>query len=251
MRVAAIQFKADRDHPAASQQRLLGLCLDAAQGGAALIVCPEMALSGYLFSDPQHIRPVAEPAHGPSFEALAALANQYGCTIVCGYPEVVENPDSLRLYNSARIIGPDGTLLYNYRKRLLFDADETWALPGDTDYPQLRLPWGLLTAGICMDLNDDRFTEYLVEQQCCVIAFCTNWLEEGMDLHGYWRYRLQGVRSAFIAANTYGDETCPGQKRTRFAGQSAIFDRRGRLLAVAPREGDAVISAEIEPSMRR
>ncbi len=246
MRIAASQFKADKRDQAASLRRLLALCEQAAEQGATLIVCPEMAHTGYLFTDPADVRRVAEPLHGPSFEQLATVAKRYGCTLVSGYPELVEQARTVRLYNSARVIGPDGSLLYNYRKRLLFDADETWALPGDTPYPQLRLPWGDLTAGICMDLNDDRFIRHLGESQCSVIAFCTNWLEEGLELHRYWRYRLLGVRSLFVAANTYGEETCPGHERTCFAGQSAIFDGSGRPLAVAPREGDAIVSADVD-----
>ena len=246
MLIAAIQCKANKRDPAGSQTRLLGLCEEAAQRGAALIVCPEMAMSGYLFADAADVRRVAEPATGPSFQLLAALSARHGCTIVCGYPEVVPSDTGDRLYNSAWLIGPDGTLLYNYRKRLLFDADETWAQPGDTAYPQLRLPWGSLTAGICMDLNDDRFTEFLVHEAASVVAFCTNWLEEGHDLHGYWRYRLLGVRSIFVAANTYGDERCAGHSPTRFAGQSVILDAKGRPLAIAPSQGDAVITAEVQ-----
>lgn len=245
MKVAAVQFKADRNDRQGSRTRLLSLCAKAAEQGAALVVCPEMALSGYLFTDAADVSAVAEPAKGDSFAALSALAAQYGCTLVCGYPEVAAGPNGSRFYNSAWIIGPDGSLLYNYRKRLLYLADETWAEPGNTPYPVLNLPWGTLTAGICMDLNDDRFASFLQRAQVQIVAFCTNWLEEGLDLHGYWRYRLLGVRSVFVAGNTYGREVRKGHDDTEFAGQSAIIDARGRIVAKAKATGDAVLCVEV------
>lgn len=248
MRVAAVQFKADRKDRQGSRDRLLALCAQAAERGATLVVCPEMALTGYLFTDAADVARVAEPAQGESFAALSSLAAHYGVTLVCGYPERAEEAPTPCFYNSAWIIGPDGTLLSNYRKRLLYTADETWAKPGDTPYPQVRLPWGTLTAGICMDLNDDRFVEFLYGARADVIAFCTNWLEEGLDLHSYWRFRLLLSRSVFVAANTYGSEVCRGHDATEFAGQSAIFDSRGRTLAKAPPAGDALISAEVRLS---
>ncbi len=245
MFAAAVQFKADRSDPRGSRERLLGLCATAAEQGAELIVCPEMALTGYLFTDAADVASVAEPAQGTSFSSLATLAGQFGCALVCGYPELVEREGRRVFYNSAWVIGPDGTLLANYRKRCLFSADETWASPGDLPYPLVRLPWGSLTAGICMDLNDDQFTDFLRRQQADLVAFCTNWLEEGLDLHGYWKYRLIGVRSAFVAANTYGFEGRRGHALTQFAGQSAIFDGRGRRVSAAAAAGDAVIVAEL------
>ncbi len=245
MRVAAIQFKADKNDLSGSQKRLLALCEEAAAGGASLIVCPEMAMTGYLFRDADDVRRVAEPVDGQSFSLLSQLAAARGCTIVCGYPEVARSKGQDRFYNSAWIIGTTGELLYNYRKRLLYDADKTWASPGDKRYPLVARPFGSLTAGICMDLNDDDFTDYLQRAKARVIAFCTNWLEEGHDLYFYWRYRLSDVPSYFVAANTYGDESCPGHDFTSFAGQSAIFDPKGRLLASAPRSGDVVLTAQL------
>jgi predicted amidohydrolase len=96
-----------------------------------------------------------------------------------------------------------------------------------------------------MDLNDDRFTSFLRGAAARAIAFCTNWVDEGLDVRPYWRFRLLGVKSSFIAANTYGWEEAPGQPRTRFSGCSAILGPDGRTLAIGPREGDAVVLADL------
>lgn len=251
MRVAAIQFKAQKGRPQESFSSLSQLIVAAAEQGAKLIVCPEMALTGYLFSDGNAAGAVAEAQDGEGLTHLGALAARFGATLVCGYPE----RDRLgRLYNSARVIGPDGKLVYNYRKRLLYDSDFTWAADGDTRYPMLPLDGlaeGKLSVGICMDLNDDRFTAFLRRMRPRLVAFCTNWLDQGQDVLPYWQYRLLGTSSYFIAANTYGSEEEPGHPLTYFCGGSTILDPSGQPLARAPHAGDAVVLADIPDEIQR
>lgn len=247
-RVAALQFKADKAQPAQSQAALCALIEQAAQAGAQLVVCPEMATSGYLFADRAAIAPRCEPALGGGFPTLSALARRHRLYLVCGYPEQTSatrddgTQPPARLYNSARIIGPDGELLYNYRKRLLYSADTTWASDGDTPYPIIETPHGRLCVGICMDLNDDRFVDFLRQQsasQPLILAFCTNWLDEGSDVLPYWCYRLRGVRGVFIAANTYGEESEPNHSPTRFCGRSTILSMDFDPTQGDPTRGDA------------
>ena len=257
MKVAAIQFKPVKGDAVAAVAALAVLVEQAATQGAKLVVCPEMATTGYLFRDANTARPHAESATGPGFQRLAEVAQRHGCYVICGYAEqsataaaagagAGEGAESTGpLYNSARIIGPAGELVYNYRKRLLFPPDMLWAEPGDRPYPLLTTPLGSLTAGICMDLNDDRFTGFLHKAQARVVAFCTNWVDESLDVRPYWRYRLTGVRSYFVAANTYGWERAAGHEPLQFCGASAILGPDGRTLARAPKEGDAVLLADL------
>jgi predicted amidohydrolase len=247
VKVAAIQYKPQKGQREASWGVLSRLIQTAGEAGARLIVCPEMALTGYLFQNAAAVFRVAEAKDGPGLAQLSALAERYHAYIVCGYAEIETQPgaSSPRLYNSARVVAPDGQLLCNYRKRLLYESDTTWALPGDLPYPLLRLPMAWLSVGICMDLNDDRFTRFLRQKRPHLLAFCTNWLDEGEEVLPYWRYRLDGAPCSFIAANTYGHEEAPGHELTRFCGGSVILSADGQELARAPRTGDTVILADI------
>ena len=232
MILAAAQFRAsknDWDESASRLDALLASELDA----AALIVCPEMALTGYVFPDAAHAARVAEPVMGRTLELASRGASRHGAYFAIGYPEAA--PDG-RLYNAALLVGPDGGLIQNYRKRFLYEQDETWAQPGDGAYPLVETPFGLLTCGICMDLNDDAFVEHLFETKPDVVAFPTNWIDQGFDVQRYWRWRLQGYPCWFVAANNYGAED-----GTKFRGHSAILDRQGRSKASAGAEGDCVL----------
>lgn len=235
MRVAAVQFRPQKGHKAASLRRLVELARRAR--GADLLVLPEMCATGYVFASREAILPECEVApEGETFAALAPVARELGCWLVAGLPEV----DRGRLFNSALVLDPSGALRFVYRKTLLFEADTTWAEPGDSGYRALDADAGRFTVGICMDLNDDRFVRWCAGSGARAIAFPTNWLDQGTDVWSYWAWRLRTVPAALVAANTYGED-----EGTRFRGRSAVLDAGPTLLAAAPPEGDAVIEAEL------
>lgn len=99
----------------------------AAATGAGLLIAPELFLTGYAIGD--DVPKLAEPADGPSARAVAALAVRHGLAIVYGYPERDTERHGV-LYNSARLVGADGTFLANYRKTHLFGCfEQKWFTP--------------------------------------------------------------------------------------------------------------------------
>lgn len=235
MRVAAVQFKAESGRREACLSALLDLMVPVARE-SDLLVAPEMALTGYCFDTREEVEQVAEPADGPTFRALALVAKAHRTWIVCGFPECT--PDG-RLYNSAMVIDRDGRLAFTYRKTLLFEADWPWAMPGDSGYRSFETGAGSFGVGICMDLNDDRFIAWLRVARPEVLAFPTNWVDEGEPVWPYWRARMTGVPSALVAANSYGPDG-----EYAFSGRSAIM-RNGLVVAAAAPLGDEVVTARV------
>ena len=232
--MAAVQFKGDRMDVAGARLRLAALAEEACND-ADLVVLPEMAASGYLFYGPDDVARVAEDARGPGFEQLSPIARKHGTYIIAGFAERAGD----RHYNAARIIGPDGALVFTYRKTLLYDADLPWATPGDSDYRTFDTDFGRFAVGICMDLNDDRFVRWLVGCGADLFAFPTNWVSDTDGVAGmrlWWRYRMLRARVLMVAANTWGVED-----NTRFVGHSCILDPATRVLASAGATGDAII----------
>ncbi len=84
-------------------------------GGADLLVLPEMYLSGYNIGA-EAARSAALVQTGLAPARRIAEANSIA--LVFGYPELVGE----QVANAAALIGPDGTLLLNYRKTHLFGA---------------------------------------------------------------------------------------------------------------------------------
>ena len=234
MRVAAVQFKPVRGAQVEALTRLQALARRGA--GAELIVLPEMASTGYVFANRAEIAVVAEDVDGPTFTALSPVARELGAWVVVGFAERANDA----FFNSALVIDPTGARRFVYRKTLLYDADVPWATPGDSGYRVFDTEHGSFTLGICMDLNDDRFVAWCRGAAARVVALPTNWLDEGEDVWSYWMWRMLGVPSALVAANTYGPEGA-----LAFRGESAIIDRL-RVLATAPATGDTVLSAELK-----
>lgn len=229
MRVGVVQFKAIRGDPARSRAELLALAR-AAGVGTDLLVLPEMAVTGYVFPDRAAVAAVAESPTGPTSEALGAVARERGTWLVAGFPE----RDGDRLYNSAMVLDREGRLAFVYRKTLLYEVDVPWAEPGDSGYATFDTGAGTFGVGICMDLNDDRFVSWWKEADPDAMAFPTNWVEDpdGVDPWSYWAWRMEGVRGALVAADTWGAED-----HVRFTGRSCVL-RQATVHAWLPAEGD-------------
>lgn len=246
MKLAAIQYRPPKGEPELAREQIVALVHQAAGQGAQVVVLPEMATTGYIWSSPQEVGPHSELPRGPTYAALAAVARVHGIWIFCGYPERMftgraRERRKVALFNSALAVMPDGELATSYRKMLLYEADTRWANAG-WRRAVCRTEFGRIAPAICMDLNDSAFLEFLGYARPDIVAFCTNWVQEDADVHGYWRQRLHeaGWSGWFVAANTWGTD-----RGTRFSGRSAILDPDGVVVAEAPVEGDAVIVAEI------
>lgn len=248
MRLAAIQYRPPKGEPAAARRDIRDLLGRAAAEGAELVVLPEMATTGYIWDSPQELAPHSEPVQGPTAALLSASALRHGMWIICGFAERRSHPGRLgptgrplaSLHNSALVVDPAGSVVTTYRKVLLYEADETWATPG---WRRVVVPLDAsrtMVPAICMDINDPRFTAFLRAQRPSLLAFCTNWVEEGIPVLPYWRERLAGWTGALVAANTWGTD-----RGTTFSGRSVILGPRGELLAEGPASGDAVLVADV------
>ena len=127
--------------------------------------------------------------------------------------------------------------------RLSIEGDQEREDP-HPPYPLFEVNGLKMTVGICMDLNDPRFIAFCEAHKVELIAFPTNWIDEGHEVHSYWAHLLHRVSPAtLIAANSYGREgDC------QFRGESAILNISSySLLAVAPSEGDHIIGVDLSP----
>lgn len=235
MKLAAVQYCPPHGRPAQARRELRELVLRAE--GADLVVCPEMAISGYIFDSAEHIAPFCEPAAGDTFAMLRDCAQRLGAWVVCGIAE----RGSDGLYNSALTVSPQGQLVHCYRKVFLYDLDQTWARPGQERPLILTESLGTLSPGICMDLNDDRFGLHLLQNRPDVVPFCTNWVDEGLNILPYWRMRLLGWQGWLVVADRWGQE-----RDVRFYGRSAVLGPRGQVFGPLPAEGDGVLVVDTE-----
>ncbi|MGF1343535.1 carbon-nitrogen hydrolase family protein [Streptomyces flavovirens] len=120
----------------------------AAAAGARLLVCSELFLTGYALGD--DLPSLAEPADGPSAQAVSELCARHGIAVLYGYPE----RSGELVFNATRLVGPDGTALADYRKTHLFGPfEQRWFTPGDRPVVQAELDGVRIGLLICYDVE--------------------------------------------------------------------------------------------------
>ncbi len=119
-RVSVAQFAPTSDVEA-NLARIATFAEQAREGGAELVVFPELALTG--LADPPRS---AQPIPGPATDGLRELAARLELHLVCGLAE--RSGDAI--HNSACLVAPDGKISI-YRKTHLAEGERSWAAAGD------------------------------------------------------------------------------------------------------------------------
>lgn len=153
VRVAGVVLKWIRGDKVANYRRLEPLVRQAAAGGAQIVCTTECFLDGYAIADKSipldTYRALGEPIpDGPYFQRLARLADELNIHLVAG---MLEADGELR-YNTAVVLGPDGTLLGKYRKQKL-QHELVRNTPGTQPLVAVT-PFGKLGPMICADRTE-------------------------------------------------------------------------------------------------
>lgn len=143
-----------------------------------LLILPELALTGYNFPNRAAIEPFLEQREtGPTSKWATEISKRNKCFTLVGFPEwdAQEN----KIFNSAVLTGPDGSMIHHYRKTFLYESDENWGCSENPSKKQFE-PFELIinkdyylkrdenskrsdyklivcNIGICMDLNPYKF----------------------------------------------------------------------------------------------
>lgn len=225
-------------YAASTAEALARLDATAAQArvqGAALLVCPEMSLTGYQIGAAA-VAALAEPADGPLAQAVASIAQRHRIAIVYGYPE--RNTGG-QAYNAVQFIGTDGQRIANYRKTHLFgDIDRAQFSPGPQapavfDWNGWRL--GLL---ICYDIEFPEPARSLALQGVDAILVPT---ANMIDFDEVQRVLLPAralENRVFVAyANACGQE-----RDTTYGGLSTVCAPMGEVLVQSSRDEQLPLS---------
>ncbi|HET8819991.1 MAG TPA: NAD+ synthase [Thermoleophilaceae bacterium] len=208
--------------------------------GAALVVFPELALTGYPPEDLLLKTGFLDAAR----VALGELASQtHGIVALVGYPERAED-----VYNTAAVLA-DGEVVATYRKMYLpnygvFDEQRYFQSGAEAAIFELNgIPIGL---SICEDIwepGPPAMTEALAGAQV-IVNLSASPYRAGV---GARRERMLVQRAvdnltAVVFVNTVG-----GQDELVFDGHSLAIDQDGELIARAPQFQEALTFCTIDP----
>jgi len=234
---------------------------EAAVRGAQIICLQELFDLPYLCKAEDADRfDLAQPLDGPTVEALRPLARELEVVLVA---PVFERRAAGVYHNTAVVIDADGAALGAYRKMHIPDDplyyEKFYFTPGDAAGPGkgfgvFHTRYATLGVLICWDQwfpEAARITS-LMGAEALLYPTAIGWHPSEKEAYGArqvdsWRTVQRGhaiTNGVFVAAvNRAGHEDEPGTEGLEFFGQSFICDPRGRVLAEAPVEGDAVIVA--------
>ncbi|GFZ43747.1 hypothetical protein JCM24511_01467 [Saitozyma sp. JCM 24511] len=92
VRIACVQYDAKLGRVQENIDKVERMTASLRPGSVDLLVLPEMALTGYMFTSPTTILPYLEsPRIGPTSILARALAKRLRCHVVAGYPEALHS----------------------------------------------------------------------------------------------------------------------------------------------------------------
>ncbi|HEV2501243.1 MAG TPA: carbon-nitrogen hydrolase family protein [Terriglobia bacterium] len=237
MKIAAVQMDIAFAGKEANLAKILDCIRAAAASGAGIIIFPECALTGYCFNSLEEARPLAESVPGPSTQAIARLAQQFGCTVIVGLLE----SSGEQIYNAAAVITPSRVEASFRKIHLPFLGVDRFVTPGDRPLAAFATPQGRLGINICYDASFPEAARALKLGGAQLLAIPTNWPVESDSCQHLTNVRALENHMVVVAADRIGEE-----RGFRFAGRSQIADFTGKLLAQAGEMDETILYAEAD-----
>jgi len=247
LKVAVCQYAPRLGDPAGNADRGARWIARAADGGAKLIVLPELASSGYAFASEAEAAAAAQDGGGPCLASWQESCRELGVFVVAGFCEQGLGGR----FNSAALMGPDG-LIGVYRKAHLFHDEQSYFYPGDSGFPVFDLPFGKVGMLVCYDLWFPEAARVMALAGADVICVPTNWVanfrrrvadERGWIMGNYAAVAVATQNQVFVAAaDRVGNE-----RAVEFIGGSCIVGPEGWMLAgPAARADEALLLADVD-----
>ncbi|MDR2549789.1 MAG: carbon-nitrogen hydrolase family protein [Desulfobulbus sp.] len=222
LKLAFLHLAVEHKQPERNRQHLLDLCREAGEKKAQLVVAPELALSGYSFTNIRDMEPYAETADGPTLRELAGLCRTFGYYLCVGMAE--RDAQTGMLFNSAFVLGPEGTVICRYRK---INAEFRWACPGDPNQDNtFATPWGRVGVLICSDSYHSLMPRVTALRGARLLLVPANWPPSGLDPLEIWRARALENGLFVAACNRTGQDVLMDCRQA----PSALASPHGTLL---------------------
>jgi N-carbamoylputrescine amidase len=239
----------------AMTEKTMGFIEEAGKRGVH-VLCLQEIYNGPYFCAEQDIRwyDVTEPIpDGPTTQLMCETAKRLGMVIILPIYEV-ELPGVY--YNAAAVIDADGTYLGKYRKHHIPHCapgfwEKFYFKPGNLGYPVFETAAGKIGVYICYDRH---FPE---GARCLGLNGAEIVFNPSATVAGLSEYLWKLEQPAHAVANAYFIAAINrvGHEQPwdigEFYGQSYFCDPRGQMLAVASRDQDELVVADLDLDMIR
>jgi predicted amidohydrolase len=168
VRAAAVQVEqvpGDRDRSRAAVDE----AVTPLTGDVDLVVLPAFTFTGPP-ADAEGAAALAEPAAGPTADAVAGIARHLAAHVVASHIE----RDGDDLFHRAVLVAPDGTVIGQYRQAHVDPARMAWAAGGD-DLPVFSTAIGRIGLLLCDDARFPEAAGMMAVRRADIIAMPTWW----------------------------------------------------------------------------
>jgi NAD+ synthase (glutamine-hydrolysing) len=240
LRVALAQINPTVGDIDGNARKIAERTAEARDQGAALVVFPELALSGYPPEDLLLKTSFLERA-ATALEELAAETR--GIVALVGFPERAED-----VYNSAAVLA-DGEVAAVYRKMYLpnygvFDEQRYFQTGAEAGIFELNgIPIGVTVCEDIWEPGPPAMTEALAGAQL-IVNLSASPYRIG---YGHGRERMLVQRAVDNLAAVVFVNTVGGQDELVFDGHSVAVDQDGRVLARCPQFEESLTLCTIDP----
>ncbi|MEJ2638212.1 MAG: N-carbamoylputrescine amidase [Desulfosarcinaceae bacterium] len=254
LKVAATQMacSSDRHENLANAERLVRA---AADQGAQIILLQELFETLYFCQAEKvaFFQLATEREANAAIAAFAKLARELAVVLPISFFEKRNRAH----YNSLAVIDADGTVLETYRKTHIPDGpgyeEKYYFNPGDTGFKVWHTRHARIGVGICGDQWFPETARCLALMGAEILLYPTaigpEPLDPAYDSKDHWQTVMRGHSAAnlmpVVASNRIGTETI-GESTITFYGSSFITDNKGQMLAVADRENEKILVADLD-----
>jgi len=225
--------------------------IDQAGAEGVQVLCMQEIFTGPYFCAEQTTRwydSTEKIPDGPTTKLMQEYAKKYSMVIVV---PLYEEEETGVYYNTAAVIDADGKYLGKYRKNHIPHVapgfwEKFYFRPGNLGYPVFETAYAKVGVYICYDRH---FPEGARELGLAGAEIVMN---PSATVAGLSEYLWKLEQPAHAVANGYfvGAINRVGYEAPwnigEFYGQSYFCDPRGQMLAVAPRDQDALVTADLD-----
>lgn len=243
IRAAAVQTNPELGNLRKNCDHVIERLREAAAAGAGLVVFPECALTGYIFTSRDEARQHAETVPGPSIDRISSVCRALGVSAVVG---MIETQDE-HLFNAAVLVRPDGSRAVYRKVHLPFMGVDRFVDPGDRAF-QVHEAGGLRVGlHICYDGAFPEPGRVLTLRGADVLVLPTNW-PAGAEAIAEHVIPCRAIENVVwgIAAGRVGTE-----RSIRFIGGSCIVSPLGVIVARASGDAEEIIYGDIDVNRAR
>lgn len=210
--------------------------IKAAREKAAIVVFPELFLTGYLIGE--RLQEMAETIRGENITRLVKIAKAHKIALIVGFAEREEATG--RIFDASVYCNAEGTISGTYRKIHLYAAEKEWFSRG-----QEACIWegdqDRVGALICYDLEFPEHARVLALRGARWLAACTGNMKPNEHAQDVFVQARALENHIWVAlANRIGKEG-----EVEFFGGSAICDPTGKIVAKAAGE-ETLLVADID-----